>query len=121
MITGVKENDKVTLSFEEYRTFVLIYAGHVDYEYSSDEINFIMSFTDVVTYDRMYDLFINNSDYSSLKLILKYKDLYFDSFHKRVKLKNKILNLFLVDGEYSRPEKVFLDFLNRMMTYNHVL
>lgn len=113
--TIIEENQAPSLTFLQYKTFVLIYAGHVDYNYSDEEINFIQALSDIETHNSMYNLFLSMSDYSSLKLILKYRDVYLTNYRMRLEMQDNIMALFTADGEYSRPEKVFLDFLSRMM------
>jgi len=47
------------LSESQFTTFLLIYAGHVDYNYSSEEISYVKSQDKNNDYSEMYNLFIN--------------------------------------------------------------
>ncbi len=108
------DNSLPHLSESQFITFLLIYAGHVDYDYSEEEINYIKAQDSYNDYEIMYNLFINMVDYSSLKTILKHKDLYLKTDLKKKSIYNKIIELFKADGNYSRGEKTFLVFLDKL-------
>lgn len=103
------------LTKKQFKTFLLIYAAHVDYAYDESEKDFILNQTDIETYNAMYQLFLNKSDYQCLKLILHYKKQYYNSTSKKEEIYSCIIQLLEADGEYSRAEKVFLEFLKRMI------
>jgi len=103
------------LSHQEFEAFVFIYASHVDYQYSEVEKNFIIERVDQQTYDKMFHLFENNSDYQSLKILLKHKEIYCSEPTTKQILYDKITTLFKVDGDYSRGEKLFLNFIDNMI------
>jgi len=102
------------LSKSEFETFILIYAAHVDYIYSDSEINYILNKTDHTTYSKMLKMFNNMTDYASMKVILRHKKLYFKTNEDQNILFEKLKNIFEIDGEYSRIEKSFLQFFQRM-------
>lgn len=103
------------LTQSQFETFVLIYASHVDYDFSAEEIDYIKNQSTSMEYQEMHDLFYSISDYSSLKIILDNKKKFFDRQIERDAFYNKIVDLFKVDGDYSRGEKVFLEFLKKMV------
>lgn len=103
------------LSKSQFKTFLLIYAAHVDYVYSTEEAFLIKALSSNKEYGEMYDLFHNRSDYQSLKIILACKEHYFQNDLERKKLYAIIEELFKVDGDYSRPEKLFLEFLDKLI------
>ena len=107
-------NSLPQLSESQFTTFLLIYAGHVDYDYSEEEINYIKAQDKHNDYEIIYNMFINMVDYSSLKTILKHKDLYLTSYLKKRDMYDKIVELFKADGDYSRGEKTFLVFLDKL-------
>ena len=110
------QNSLPQLSESQFITFLLIYAGHVDYDYSDEEINYIKAQDQHNDYEIMYNMFINMVDYSSLKTILKHKDIYLKTDLKKKSIYNKIIELFKIDGDYSRGEKTFLVFLDKLAT-----
>ncbi|MBT8233330.1 MAG: hypothetical protein HKO66_14200 [Saprospiraceae bacterium] len=103
------------LTFQEFKTFILIYAAHIDYEYSENEISFILSCSHQDVYERMLELFKVKNDYSCMKLILSHRSDYFDTKEKQESLFNLLVELFKVDGDFSRIEKNFLPFFQKMI------
>lgn len=102
------------LNQEEFEIFLLIYVGHVDYNFTEDEKTFVENRTDEETYNRLYSLFIQNGDFYSLKIIMKHKDKYYNTEESRQKLYMLLKDMFHIDGEFSRVEKVFVTFFKRM-------
>ena len=103
------------LTPNQFETFLLIYAAHVDYNYSESEKEYILSHTTREDYDAMHHLFHSVSEYQGLKVILDCRKKYFQSKEEQHLMQDKIVQLFKADGVYSRAEKVFLSFLNRMI------
>jgi len=106
-------NPKLTPN--QFLTFLLLYAAHVDYNYDEKEEVFIKNKTDANTYQEMHKLFHSNSDYQCLKIILGHKNQYYKSECERQLIYNEIIQLLKADGDYSRAEKVFLEFFKRMI------
>jgi hypothetical protein len=103
------------LSKEEFLCFLMIYASHVDYEFSQTEKDFILSHFDESMFLRMEKLFNDKGDYACLQLILAHKRLYFNNekqFNELVELLHK---LFEADGDFSRIEKSFIPFFEKMV------
>ena len=105
------------LTREELEIFLLLYAAHVDYDFSEDEKVFIQNRTSQDTYDKMYELFLNRGDFASLKIILHYKDKYYGEQSQQDDLYNLLKEAFEIDGDYSRVEKVFVSFFKRMSKF----
>jgi hypothetical protein len=105
----------IKLNKEEFIAFVLIYASHIDYEFSENEISFIRERTSDNVFDNMIKLFQLNGDYTSMKIILSHKEEYFCTKEKQNQLYQMLIDLFKVDGEYSRIEKNFLPFFKKMI------
>ncbi len=103
------------LTKSQFKTFFLLYAAHIDYDYSSPEETFIRERSSLEDYNSMYSLLNNHSEYSSLKIILDNKCHYLENNQEKECLYKEVIDLFKIDGEYSRPEKVFLDFLDKLM------
>ncbi|NNF23014.1 MAG: hypothetical protein HKN67_13830 [Saprospiraceae bacterium] len=105
------------LTREEFEVFLLIYVGHVDYNFSENEKEFIKKRTAPATFTKLFSLFLQNNDFFSLKIILKHKDKYYDSEESRHKLFLLLKDIFHIDGEYSRIEKVFVSFFQRLPNF----
>ena len=103
------------LSKEEFLTLLLIYAAHVDYEYSEKEVEFIHKNSTPEVYDKMYSLFQNTSDYACMKILLQHKHAYLSCKEEEDAIFKLMKDLFEVDGEYSRIEKNFVPFFKRMI------
>lgn len=103
------------LSQSQFRTFLLIYSAHVDYEYSEKEETYIKLHCSAKEYEDMHQLFLSQSEYSALKLIIKHKKIYLCDQQLRSQIYKDIINVFKVDGDYSRPEKAFLQFLDKII------
>ncbi|NNC68856.1 MAG: hypothetical protein HKN09_12195 [Saprospiraceae bacterium] len=105
------------LTKEELEVFLLIYAAHVDYYFSEHEKDFILQRTSKETFDKIYDLFLNRGDFASLKIILHYKNIFYQQQEEQDRLYNLLKEAFEVDGDYSRVEKVFVSFFKRMTNF----
>ncbi len=104
------------LSPSEFTTFVLIYAAHADYDYSDPEIKIIKNLCSEADYNKMLELFNKTSDYNVLRIVLENKKSFCNTDQAKSNLYQLITKVFEADGDYSRPEKVFLNFLDRMIT-----
>jgi len=100
---------------EEFLAFLLLYGSHVDIEFSDEEKELVKKVVDNDTYEKIYDLFINMSDYKALETILSHKGLYFPTPTRKAMWLSKMEDLFKVDGDYSSIEKELLLFLNKLM------
>ncbi len=108
-------NKKNSLSRAEFEIFLMLYASHVDYEYTEDEEKYIKSISEQADYDKMYELFSNTNDYACLRIILQNKEQHFDNEKDKNYYFNLLKNLFEVDGNYSRLEKSFLNFFEKLI------
>lgn len=96
----------------------MIYASHLDYEFCENEESFILKRFDKSVFDKMYELFNQNSDYNSLKIILSYKQKYFSSDSQLEEIFALLSEIFAADGEVSRIEKNFIPFFLKMKDLN---
>jgi len=103
------------LNRKEFETFLLIYASHVDYVFSDEEKKHIKAKTSETIYTKMYDLFNNNPDYTSMKILLKNKEKYLSQENDKLHFFDSLKYLFKIDGDYSRIEKSFLHFFQRII------
>ncbi len=103
------------LSISEFETLVLIYAAHADYKYHNTEEEFIKRHASQEDYYKMLELFNSTSEYNILKIVLENKKKYYTEESKKQALYKLIIDVFKADGDYSRPERVFLRFLDKMI------
>ena len=102
-------------NYDEFLTFLMIYASHVDLEFSEDEMNNIKKKVSEETYQKMYDQFKSKSDFESLQTILAYKGLYYPTLERKKELLNKVKILFFADGEYTVMERELIHFFEKLM------
>lgn len=103
------------LNRAEFEIFLMLYASHVDYVYTEEEENYIRSISDPKTYEKIFELFKNTTDYSCLKIILKNKEAHFDNEREKNYYFNLLKKIFEVDGNYSRIEKSFIIFFEKLL------
>lgn len=104
-----------TWNQNEFLAFALLYAAHVDIEFSTEEEAKIKSLVDEDTYSKLYDQFIDMSDYKALEIILSYKGLYYPTAPRKAELLSQIKDLFKADGDYSVMERELFHFLEKLM------
>ena len=104
-----------TWNQNEFLAFALLYAAHVDIDFSEEEQEKIKSLVDEETYNKLYAEFMNMSDYKSLETILSYKGLYFPTADRKSELLHQMKQLFEADGDFSIMEKELLQFLEKLM------
>lgn len=102
-------------NYDEFLTFLMIYASHVDLDFSENEINNIKSRVSEETYQKMYNLFTDKSDFESLQTILAYKGLYYPTAARKNELLDKMKMIFFADGEYTIMERELIHFLDKLM------
>jgi len=104
-----------TWNQNEFLAFALLYAAHVDIDFSEEEQEQIRSLVDGDTYDKLYAQFIEMSDYKALEIILSYKGLYYPTHDRKNELLARMKKLFMADGDFSIMEKELLLFLEKLM------
>jgi len=105
----------VQLNYQEFLAFVLLYASHVDMEYSEDEKSMVKSLVSEKDYDKLFEEFNNMSDFSALQVIIDHKGLYYPTADRKAELLSKIKELFFADGEYSVMEQEVMHFLEKLL------
>ena len=102
-------------NYEEFLTFVMIYASNVDLDFSDQEKNKIKLKISKPTFDKMFNEFDKRSDFESLQTILSYKDLYYPTTDRKLELLKSIKMIFFADGEYTPMEKELMHFFEKLM------
>lgn len=102
-------------NYREFLSFLLLYVSHVDMEYSPEEKKMIQSRLDVKTYDRLYNEFINMTDFQALQTIMSYKGVYFPTVDQKMELLDNVKKICFVDGEFASIEKEIMHFLEKLL------
>lgn len=104
-----------TWNQNEFLAFALLYAAHVDIDFSEEEKVKIKKLVNEETYNKIYTTFIEMSDYKALETILSYKGLYYPTIARKNELLYQMKLLFEADGELSIMERELLQFLDKLM------
>jgi len=106
---------KNSLTQDEFITYVMIYASEQDYDFSTLEKNAIKGRYGIETFQKIFDLYNELSDFERLRLIMSYKSQYFNSIKETDDLLQIIKEQFYTDGDYSYPEKSSYNFLEHVL------
>ncbi len=99
----------------EFNCYVAVYAAYVDFNFSDDERERITSVFGCELFEKMHALYLDQSDYGSLKLILEAKDQFINTEDLKNDLLTMIRNLFSVDGDFSKLEKIQVSFFQHLL------
>jgi hypothetical protein len=111
----MEKQDHLDWNYSEFLAFLMIYASHVDMEFSENEKTRIKKKINEATFDKMFGEFDRRSDFESLQTILSYKGLYFPTADRKNELLNSVKMLFFADGDFSVMERELLHFLEKLM------
>ena len=92
-------------NFEEFTTFLLLYASNADLELSESEEAEMMKRLDLKSYDSIKQEYDKASDYEIIQTILSYKGIYFPTIGRTKELLALIKKQFFADGEFTTLEK----------------
>jgi len=102
-------------NFEEFTTFLLLYASNADLELSEDEELEIKKRLDIDSYDSIKGEYDSSSDYEIIQIILSYKGIYFPTIDRTTELLDLIKKQFYADGEFSTLEKNAFRVLKKLL------
>jgi hypothetical protein len=102
-------------SYNEFLTFLMIYVGHVDIEFSDVEKELIKKAFGPETFEKIYAQFKGLSDYQAYETILSYKGVYYPTATQKDEILSKVRELTVADGEFNVMEKELIHFFERMM------
>ncbi len=103
------------LNEEEFNVFLLLYASFSDYDYSPEEESYIRGISSEDVYNKTLNVFESMSSFMRLQTILDHKESYFSTASQKKKLLSTLENQFKVDGDFSKPEKTTLQFLDKLL------
>ena len=108
-------SENLNWNFEEFTTFLLLFAADVDMEITKEETDLIKKRIPEKSYDSIKSLFDQSNDYERIQTIMKYKGLYFPTQDRARELIAMIIKLFNVDGHFSRLEQNSVRVLKRLI------
>ena len=101
-------------NYEEFITFLLIYAAHADIEFSEEESTFIKEYSGEDSYQKILEAYEDMTEFEILEVLKSYKTIHYPDDESKSKMLETMKELFHVDGHYSPMEKtlsIFLEYL----------
>ena len=102
-------------NFQEFTTFLLLYASNADLELSESEEVAMKKRLDPEHYKAVKETFDNSSDYEIIQIIMSYKGLYFPTLSRTEELLEMLKKQFFADGEFSTLEKNAFRLLKKLL------
>ena len=99
---------------DHFLCFLLLYASHADYDYSTDEEIHINSLFPNPIYQDANQVFDSQTEYQQLQTILHLKERFITSDKEKADILLLLKDLFRADGHISRPENNLLHFLSKL-------
>ena len=102
-------------SSKDFQTFLLIHASYADLEFSDSEKKAILTTVSSHRFGHIHEFYKQMSEYECLEFILLFKPRFFANEEQKNQLLKLISEQFMADGEVSKLEVNFLDFLKRLI------
>ncbi len=102
-------------SFEEFLTFLLIYASHADLDFSESERFAIIERVGEATFNKVDRHYTALGEYQRLEVILRFKERFYPDQVEKNRVLQLIKGQFYQDGELSKLESNLLEFLTRLL------
>lgn len=90
----------------------MIYASHVDYDYTEEEREAILDLFGFELFQKMESYYLDHTEGEIFKQILSAIDTHITTAEEKKELGNKLQLLFKADGKYCNFEKSFTNFLS---------
>lgn len=108
-------SDQQNWNFEEFTTYLLLYASNSDLEITEDEVALIKKRISEEQYNRIRTAFDQTSQYQQIQTILSYKGLYFPTEDRARELIDMVKKLYNVDGHFSILERNDMRLLKKLI------
>ncbi|MFT5165869.1 MAG: hypothetical protein ACI8P3_001100 [Saprospiraceae bacterium] len=108
-------SENLNWNFEEFTSYLLLYASNADLEITADEEALIHKRISESQYKSIRAEFDKASDYERIQHILSYKGLYFPTEDRARELMDLVISLFKVDGHFSSLEANSFRLLKRLI------
>jgi len=99
----------------EFMTFILIYAAHVDLEFKAVEKKFIIDRFGQDCFAKMNELFDQGNDYENIEWIKEHKEEFIKTDDDKKTLVASMVRLFSADGEFDLLERNMAAMINRLL------
>lgn len=106
---------KENLSYDEFICITLLYAANVNEEFTVEEKAAILKNVGQETYDKMYTIFDEMSDFEALETIMAHKGIHFPTSTRKQEVLDKIEYIFKADENYDVIEKEIYKFLTNLL------
>ena len=106
---------KEKLSYDEFICITLLYAANVNEEFTDEEKAAIIENVGNDTYDKMYSIFDEMSDFEALEVIISHKGIHFPTPARKQEVLDKIETIFKADNDYDVVEKEIYRFLTNLL------
>lgn len=108
-------SDAPIWNYEEFRTYLLLYAANADLEFTPTEEALILETISQSSFEKVKAVYDKTNDYMHIQTILKYKGLYFPTADQAKELLDLLVSMFKVDGSFSTLERNCLMMLKKMI------
>lgn len=108
-------SESLKWNFQEFTSYLLLYASNADLEITADEEAMIKKRISEKQYNEIRADFDQANDYQRIQTILEYKGLYFPTEDRARELMDSITKLFKVDGHFSHLEENSMRILKRLI------
>lgn len=112
----MSDQPSTNYTYDEFLAFVLIYAAHIDLDFTEEERLVIFANTSEEVFQKVNEDFKKVSDFEALQTIMSYKDKYYSTDKEKEKLSFAVKQVFKADGDFSKLEKLVLNFVQRLVS-----
>ena len=102
-------------NFQEFTTFLLLYAADADFVITSEEKDFILQRANMKIFQKVWDDYKEMNDFDKIQTILTYKATHYPTLTQKNELIDLIKEEFNSDGNFTILEKNLLLTLNKLM------
>lgn len=106
---------KDELSYDEFICLTLLYAATVNEEFTDAEKEMIINNVGNKTYDKIYTIFDEMSDFEALETIMAHKGVHYPTATRKQEVLSKIESIFKADNDYDVVEKEIFRFLATLL------
>jgi len=106
---------KENLSYDEFICIALLYAANVNEQFTVEEKAAIIKEVGNDTFNKMFDIFDNMSDFEALETIMAHKGIHFPTPTRKQEVLDKIELIFESDNDYDIVEKEIYRFLTNLL------
>lgn len=103
------------LNYDQFLCLTLLYAANVGEGFTAEEKTLIIGHVGNETYDQVYDVFDNMSDFEALETIMTHKGIHYPTPDRKKEVLSRIKEIFKIDDNYDVVEKEIFHFLKNLL------